>query len=74
MKNKKKHLWLIEARFTDGRDKWDPVIGFSDNTPSVWLTRETARSAAKHMEKTNNVNHSKIVVQYRAAKYIRIKS
>lgn len=74
MKNKKKHVWLIECQFTCGVDKWTPVIRFSDNTPAVWLTRETARLAAKHMEKTNNVNHSRIVIQYRAVKYIRRKS
>ena len=57
----KNHLWIIEAKFVQGADLWNPVIGFSDGTPPVWLTRETARLAAKHMQKTNGVNDKFLV-------------
>jgi len=70
----KKHVWMVECKFVcNNGDSWDPVIAYSDGTPPVWLTRETARLAARHMEKTNGVNDKFLVVRYRAVKYNRKK-
>jgi len=72
-------IWVVEACNTwqyrkypemNITHRWNPVLGFSDETPGVWLNRSSARKAAKHMESVNQYNRFDVfTVKYRVRKY-----